>query len=317
VPSHDISGAPELGLALPPAAPPHRLWPAVEAAEEGGIGSLWVTDRTISDMPWLETTTLLGALAAKTTRVPIGTSVLAVARRNPVLTAHAFSTAQYLSGGRVIAGVGLGGARPAEYESAGVPMPRRAPITDEYISVMRRLWEEGAVDYAGTEYSCDGLQLCPQPEKRIPVWVGCVSPAGYRRAGRLGDGFFPAFLPAEGYAAAWEQVQAHAQAAGRDPAAITPAVYTVGAIGRRDGEAEELLDPFMRSVFGAPLEQLSFACLYGTPERWVDMVGRFGEAGARHVVTLLVTRDMPGDVDLMVSEVLPQLARQPVGLVGV
>jgi alkanesulfonate monooxygenase SsuD/methylene tetrahydromethanopterin reductase-like flavin-dependent oxidoreductase (luciferase family) len=234
-----------------------------------------------------------------------------------VLTAHAFSTAQYLSGGRVIAGIGLGGARPAEYESAGVPLTRRGRITDEYIAVMRRLWAEGAVDYAGAEYSCDGLQLCPQPEQRIPVWVGGVSPAAYRRAGRLGDGWVPAFTPPEAYAAIWEQVGQHAVDAGRDPADITPAVYCVAAIGRRDGEAEELLDPFMRSVFGAPLEALSFACLYGTPERWVDMIGRFGEAGAQHVLTLLVTRDLPGDVDLLVNEVLPQVARRPAGLVGV
>ena len=299
--------SPALGLVLPPATPPEFLWPAVQAAEDGGIGSIWVTDRTISDMPWLETMTVLGALAARTSRVTIGTSVLAVARRNPVLTAHAFCTAQYLSGGRVVAGIGLGGARPAEYESAGVPLGRRGRITDEYIAVMRRLWSEGSIDHAGDEYSCAGLQLCPQPAPEIPVWIGGQSPAAYRRAGRLGDGWLAAFLPPEGYAGVWGQVCDHALAAGRDPAGITPAVYTMAAIGRREGEAEALLDPFMRSVFGAPLEQLTFACLYGTPDRWVDTIGRFGEAGAQHVLTLLVTADLPGDVDLIVDDVLPQL----------
>jgi len=61
-------------------------------------------------------------------------------------------------------------------------------------------------------------------------------------------------------------------------------------------------------VFGAPLEALSFACLYGTPDRWVDAMGRFGEAGADHVLTLLVTDDLPAAVDLVVDEVLPQVA---------
>lgn len=306
----------QLGLVVPPATPPTSLWPAVDAAEDGGISSIWVTDRTVSDMPWLETMTVLGGLAARTTRVTIGTSVLAIARRNPVLTAHAFSTAQYLSGGRVVAGIGLGGARPAEYESAGVPLTRRGRMTDEYIHVMRRLWSEESVDHAGRDYACTGVQLCPPPETRIPIWIGGQTPAAYARAGRLGDGWLPAFLPPEGYAGAWTAVCQAAQAAGRDPSAITPAVYTVAAIGRRDGEAEARLDPFMRSVFGAPLDQLSFACLYGTPEKWVDTIGRFGEAGAQHVLTLLVTDDMPGDVDLIVSEVLPQLARQRMGLVG-
>ena len=306
------TSSPQLGLVLPPAVPPEHLWPAVEAAEEGGIGSIWVTDRTISDMPWLDTMTVLGALAARTSRVTIGTCVLAVARRNPVLTAHAFCTAQYLSGGRVVAGIGLGGPRPTEYELAGVPLDRRGRITDEYIAVMRRLWAEGSIDHASDEYSCAGLQLCPQPEPQIPIWIGGQTPASYRRAGRLGDGWVPAFLPPEGYAGAWSQVCEHAVAAGREPSEITTAVYAMAAIGRREGEAEAILDPFMRSVFGAPLEALGFACLYGTPARWVDMIGRFADAGAQHVLPLLVTDDLRRDVDLVVNEVLPQLARRPV-----
>ena len=83
--------------------------------------------------------------------------------------------------------------------------------------------------------------------------------------------------------------------------------------GRRGGGTAR---PVHAEHLGAPLDQLSFACLYGTPEKWVDTIGRFGEAGAQHVLTLLVTDDMPGDVDLIVSEVLPQLARQRMGLVG-
>jgi len=304
--------SPAWGLVLPPAVAPARLWPSVAAAEEGGAGSIWVTDRTVSDMPWLETMTFLGALAARTARLPIGTSIFALARRNPVLTAHAFATAQFLSGGRVIAGIGLGGDRPAEYTLAGAALDRRGRITDEHIDVMRQLWAGGTVDYAGEEYSCAGVQLCPQPETRIPIWVGGQSPASFARAGRSGDGWLPAFLPPEGYGAAWAHVCESAVAAGRDPGAITRAVYCLAAIGRKDGDAEAVLDPFLRRVFGAPLEQLSFACLYGTPGRWVDQMGRFGAAGAQHVLTFLVTADLPSDVDLIVNEVLPQLAGTPV-----
>jgi hypothetical protein len=73
----------------------------------------------------------------------------------------------------------------------------------------------------------------------------------------------------------------------------------------------------MRNVFGAPLEQMSFACLYGTPDQWVDMVGRFGEAGARQVLPVVVTDNLARDVDLIVEKVLPQLDARPSGLVGV
>jgi alkanesulfonate monooxygenase SsuD/methylene tetrahydromethanopterin reductase-like flavin-dependent oxidoreductase (luciferase family) len=119
------TAGPQLGLVLPPAVPAEVLWPAVESAEAGGIDSIWVTDRTLSDVPWLDSMTVLGALAARTSRVRIGTSVVAVARRNPVLLAHAFASAQYLSGGRVVAGVGLGGLRPGEYELCGMTVGMR------------------------------------------------------------------------------------------------------------------------------------------------------------------------------------------------
>jgi alkanesulfonate monooxygenase SsuD/methylene tetrahydromethanopterin reductase-like flavin-dependent oxidoreductase (luciferase family) len=69
-----------------------------------------------------------------------------------------------------------------------------------------------------------------------------------------------------------------------------------------------VLDPFMRSVFGAPLEILSFACLYGTPERRADMINAVGAAGAQQVLPLLVTDDLRRDVDLLVEEVLPRMA---------
>jgi alkanesulfonate monooxygenase SsuD/methylene tetrahydromethanopterin reductase-like flavin-dependent oxidoreductase (luciferase family) len=183
------TAGPQLGLVLPPAVPAEVLWPAVESAEAGGIDSIWVTDRTLSDVPWLDSMTVLGALAARTSRVRIGTSVVAVARRNPVLLAHAFASAQYLSGGRVVAGVGLGGLRPGEYELCGMTVGMRARVTDEYIGLMRRLWTEESVDHAGDFYSCSDVQLRPLPEVPIPVWIGGYSPGAFARAGRYGDGW--------------------------------------------------------------------------------------------------------------------------------
>jgi alkanesulfonate monooxygenase SsuD/methylene tetrahydromethanopterin reductase-like flavin-dependent oxidoreductase (luciferase family) len=305
----ESAGDPQLGLVLPPAAPPQVLWPAVECAEAGGIDSIWVTDRTLSDNPWLETMTLLGALAAKTSRVRIGTSVIAIARRNPVLLAHSFATAQYLSGGRVVAGVGLGGAAaPAEYELCGMTTAQRADVTDEYIGLLRRLWTEEAVDHAGSFYSCHDVQLRPLPEVPIPVWVGGFTPAAYRRAGRFGDGFLSAMVGPAGFRAAMDQVQGEAVAAGRDPSGIYPAAYVFAAIGRRDGEAEALLDPVLRGLFGVGLDVMGDGCLYGTPDRWVDTIGRFGEVGARSVNFLLFTADLAGDVELVTAEVVPQTA---------
>jgi probable F420-dependent oxidoreductase len=305
---------PQLGLVLPPAVPPDRLWPAVEAAEAGGFGSIWVTDRTLSDVPWLETLTYLGALAARTSRVTIGTSVICVARRNPVLTAHALASAQYLSGGRVVAGVGLGGLRPGEYELSGVPLKRRAPVTDEYIGLLRRLWSEETVDHAGEHFTCSGVQLSPRPEKPIPIWVGGYSAGAFARAGRLGDGWLSVYVGPDLFRAGLAEVRRHASEAGRDPDSLAATAYVFAAIGRREGEAEAVLGPAVENIFGVGLDRMSAACMYGTPDRWVDTIGRFGEAGAQNVNTLLFSTDLARDVEIVVNEVLPQLAE---GLVAV
>ncbi|GEL20630.1 LLM class flavin-dependent oxidoreductase [Pseudonocardia asaccharolytica] len=301
------STPPGVGLVLPPAVRPEVLWPAVEIADASGFDSVWVTDRTLAGVPWLDSLTLLGAVAARTRIARIGTSVLAVGRRNPVYTAHAFATAQFLSGGRLIAGIGLGGLNPAEYHLAEIAPARRAPLTDEYIGLLRRLWSEGGVTHDGPGYRCEGVDLLPRPETPIPIWVGGNSPGAHRRAGRLGDGWLSVFAGPDQFGAGWSEVVGHARAVGRDPADLTAAAYVFAAIGRTEDEAEAVLGPAIRSLFGAPLEQFAFACLCGTPERWLDTLGRFGEAGARHVNVLLYSQDLPGDVELISKAVLPRL----------
>ena len=298
---------PQLGFVLPPAVPPNVLWPAVESAEAGGIDSIWVTDRTLSDVPWLETMTLLGALAARTSRVRIGTCVVSIARRNPVLVAHALATAQYLSGGRVVAGIGLGGQRPGEYELCGMTNAQRGPVTDEYLPLLRRLWTEDSVDHDGAFYSCRDVQLRPLPEVPIPLWVGGYSPGAFTRAGRYADGYISAFVGPDGLRAGIDQVRAAADAAGRDAESLDFGAYVFAAIGRRPGEAEAVLEPAVRNIMGAGLDVVGDSCMYGTPDQWVDQIGGFAAAGARTVNFLLFTADLPGDLDLVLGEVVPQV----------
>lgn len=300
-------GVPELGLVLPPAVDPKVLWPALDLVDTAGFGSAWVTDRTLTGIPWLESLTLLGAVAARTKNVRIGTSVLAVARRNPVYVAHALATAQYLSGGRLVAGIGLGGLEPAEYEIAGVPLHQRAPITDEYIGLLRRLWEDDDVSHVGERYQLNGIDLQPRPEIPIPIWIGGNSAPAHVRAGRLGDGWLSVFAGPEQFETGWAEVRRIAEEAGRDSAQLTGAAYVFAAVGRREGEAEAILAPAIQSLFGAPFEQLSFACLYGTPDRWVDTLARFGQAGASTVNVLLYSMDLRADVEILAQDVLPAL----------
>ena len=300
---------PAVGVVLPPIVPPEMLWDVIDYVDTSAFDSLWVTDRTLAGQPWLDSTTLLGAVAARTRNVRIGTSVLAIARRNPVYTAHAFASVQHLSQGRLIAGVGLGGLNPAEYEVAGVPMKGRAALTDEYIHLLRRLWTEDAVTHRSESYSCSAVDLHPRPETPIPIWIGGSSPGAYKRAGRLGDGWLSVFTGPDQFATGLSAVLEHAYASGREPEAITPAAYVFAAISHHQDEAEAQLAPAVSALLGVPFEEVSAACLYGTPDRWADTLGRFGEAGARTVNVLLFSRDLLSDVQLVNESVLPSLRR--------
>jgi alkanesulfonate monooxygenase SsuD/methylene tetrahydromethanopterin reductase-like flavin-dependent oxidoreductase (luciferase family) len=122
---------------LPPCPSPDELRVTASYADDSGLHSLWVTDRTVAGMPWLDGLTVLSALALATRRVQIGTSVLVLPRRNPVYVAHALASVEYLSNGRLIAGSGVGNAAVSgpEFEIAGVDMAQRGRLTDEYLDL--------------------------------------------------------------------------------------------------------------------------------------------------------------------------------------
>jgi probable F420-dependent oxidoreductase len=302
----------KLGLVLPPCIPGDILWPAVQLADEIGFDSLWVTDRTVAQSPWLDCLTLLGGVAAVTKRATIGTAVLIPARRNPVLLAHSLATVDYLSNGRLIAGFGLGEyglpGVDVEYGLAGIDPHQRGKITDEYIGLFRHLWSEEVVDFEGKYYQCQGVSLNPRPAKPIPIWTGSSRPAAIRRAARLGDGWLANFMTPEQFAPAWQQLQHIAFEAGRDPATITPAMYLFAGIGQTREEATAVLGPGVQNIFGAPLEQMSFACLYGTPDEWIERIEQFAKAGVKHLTVSLYSADLQKDVQLIGEKVLPALA---------
>ena len=299
----------ELGLVLPFHVPPGDLPEVARIADEGGIDSIWVTDRTITPghIPWYEPLSLLGTLAGITHRIRIGTSVLVPARLNPVITAHSLATAQEVSGGRVIAGFGVGGLEPKDFELCGTDVNQRGEITDEWIPLMRRLWTEDSVSVTGKHYQCENAYIPIRPNPAPPIWIGGGTPPAMSRAARLGDGWLSIFVPPEAFPGAWASVQEQAVAAGRDPSAITPAAYVFSAIGGTDQEAETKLGPHVQNLMGAPLEAVSAGCLWGSPATWVERLTAYAEAGVAAINFVLFSDDLVKDTRLLTEEVVPRL----------
>ncbi len=170
---------------------PDFLRQLVAVGDRNGYDSIWLSDRIVSDRFSLEPVVGLSMAAAYSPNMKIGTSVLAMPLRNPVVLAKQIATLDYLSRGRVLPFVGLGQEEPEEYEACGVSKRTRGPRTDEAIRLMRRLWEEDHVTHEGEFFTCHDVTITPKPvfEPSLPVWIGGRSHAAARRVGRVGDGW--------------------------------------------------------------------------------------------------------------------------------
>jgi probable F420-dependent oxidoreductase len=161
-----------------------------------------------------------GYLAAVTTTLELVTGVIILPQRQAVLVAKQAAEVDLLSGGRLRLGVGLGW-NAVEYEALAEDFSNRGKRSEEQVELMRKLWTEQTVTYQGTYHRVTGAGLAPLPIQRpIPVWFGAASPRACRRAGRLGDGWFPMVGPGPKLDQARQEVAQAATEAGRDPAQI-------------------------------------------------------------------------------------------------
>jgi probable F420-dependent oxidoreductase len=221
-------------------------------AEEHGIESIWTVEHVVvpgdyqSEYPYSPTGRMPGPeespipdpliwltwVGAATTTLRLATGILILPQRNPVILAKELSTLDVLSSGRVELGVGVGWLRE-EFDALGVPFEERAARTDEYIEALRCLWSEDEPCFEGQYARFDRAKSYPKPQQSmIPIHVGGHTPAAARRAGRLGDGFFPGRSTDEDLVPLLDEMRRSAKDAGRDPSAIE---VTAGGVMDLDG----------------------------------------------------------------------------------
>jgi probable F420-dependent oxidoreductase len=160
-------------------------------------------------------------LAAATSRIEVGTNILVLPQRNPVILAKALATLDSFSGGRVVLGVGVGWARE-EFEAVGADFSVRGKRTDEAMEAMRALWRSEASSFSGRFFSFKDAYCFPKPARAggVPIFIGGESPAALRRVARLGDGWLPYNLPVEDAARVIAELKELTRRNGRDPEAL-------------------------------------------------------------------------------------------------
>ena len=181
----------------------------VDALEDLGFDSLWLSERLTGDAP--DPLVALSYAAGRTTRLKLGTAVLVLPGRNPVVLAKELASLDRLSGGRLLPAVGLGAPVPVEHRAFGVERTERAAWFDEAVALMRALWSGDEVTHDGARFAVESVRLRPRPvQQPIELWLGGRTPSELRRTGRLGDGWLPSFTTPADVAQGWELVTATA-----------------------------------------------------------------------------------------------------------
>lgn len=210
----------------------------VQAGEAAGFESAWTVEHTVvpanytstypysgdgkmaggrDDIPLPDPLIWMAYMAAVTSTIKLATGILIVPQHNPVITAKQVATLDQMSGGRVLLGIGVGWMKE-EFDAIGAPFEDRGARTDEYVAVMRELWTSDKPTFHGRWVNFDETYCRPQPAQgSVPIIVGGDTVPAAKRAGRLGDGYFPARnAPQELIDLARRTAEEH----GRDPDAL-------------------------------------------------------------------------------------------------
>jgi probable F420-dependent oxidoreductase len=274
-------------------------------AEELGYDSVWVSDHVVVPEATVDRIgagiydplVTLAVAAGATRRVRLGTTVLIVPYRNPVVTAKMVSSLDALSGGRVVLGVGAGWLAE-ESAALGVPFAERGAMTDEYLAAMRELWTSPAPSFAGKYTRFSGARFEPKPLQKPhpPIWVGGHGRASLRRAAEIGAAWHPINRAVAELREGREEIERLCRARGRGaPPALT---LRNDLCVRRPGR------PAAVSVRGGSV-------LEGEPAALVARIGELAAVGVEHLVIEFLAAD-GADLDeqmaLFAERVRPEIS---------
>ena len=276
---------------------PSTLMQLAERAEALGFSSVWVGD-SLTARPRIDALTTLAAVGARTRRVRLGTAIFLAALRNPIMLAYQLASLDWITGGRIDLGVGYGRPKePAaehEFKILGLDPSARMKMSEELIQVMRRLWLEKDVSYAGKFTSFEHVTLEPKPvqPKGVPIWIASnnVEP-GLKRVARLGDAWINNIKSPDIFAECRQKIRAYAADSGRDPSLIHPSIYFTLAAGGKDAVIEG--QTFLAQYYNRSYEAVANAmlCVTGTWDEVIDWMEKYVEAGARTVILRFAAND--------------------------
>ena len=282
-----------------------------QTAEQAGLDSVWVGD-SLTAKPRLEPLTTLTAVASHTERVRLGTAVLLAALRHPVHLAHQAATLDFISGGRLVFGAGVGGAfneaQRSEWRNAGVEAKSRATRFEEIVQVVRELTTGRPVNFFGRHFEFEDVRIAPASPQDggVPFLVAAHWRSGrerqFERVARLGSGVISISDYPDEYGKVVQRVQHHARALGREEESLERTFYMTVNIGSHADECAAEADRFLNLYYGMNMWGDRWGP-YGPSELITDRIRRYEASGAQTVIVRFASFDQERQLSLFLEEV--------------
>jgi probable F420-dependent oxidoreductase len=262
-------------------------------AEELGYFSIWVWDHILlgskSVFPVHDSLTTLTAVAATTKRVRLGTGILVLSIRNPVILSKQVATLDNLSEGRVTLGVAAGWYE-REFQACGYPFDSRGKTLQMNMQVMKRLWTESNVNGTYGQYTFKNVNMEPKPVQKPhpPLWMGGYVDTVLRRVGRLADGWISYFYTPESFGRSWRKVLDSAQAAGKAANTFGNCDMVPVRMSANVTEAKRVTFEYIARHCDLPTwsEATPNSAITGTSKNCAEMIERFAQAGVQELVLM-------------------------------
>jgi len=281
--------------------------------EELGFDSLWVWDHILLGVdphfPIIDSLSLLTAVAARTKRIKLGTGILVLPIRNPVLLAKQLSTMDLISKGRLLLGMASGWYK-REFDSVGVPFEKRGKIMDESLEIMNRLWTEDLVVGDYPPYHMKAAVMFPKPyhRPRPPILIGGYVDRVLKRAATAADGWLTYFYTPESFAKSWSKVCAFAAEAKKDPATLLNGNQLPIMVGKSRAAIEAPMMEWLTKEwdYASWSESTKDSAIMGTVDECVAQLKAQLKVGVQKII-FVPYQYRADQIEIIAKEIIPRL----------
>jgi probable F420-dependent oxidoreductase len=281
--------------------------------EELGFDSLWVWDHVLlgvePSFPIIDSLTLLTAIASRTRTIKLGTGVLVLPLRNPVVLAKQLASMDQLSDGRLLLGMASGWYK-REFDAVGVPFERRGRIMDQSLEILNRLWTEDMVEGQYGQYNLRNAVMLPKPVQRPrpPLLIGGYVDRVLKRAAVASDGWLTYFYRPESFTTSWAKIRGFAKGAGKDPDRLLNANQLPIVIGRSRAEIEGPMMEWLTTEwdYAAWSESTKDSAIMGTVDECVEQLKSHLAVGVQKIIFVPYRYEM-AQIEIIAQQIIPRL----------